>query len=97
MTTLKPCRFYFGDDPTYDGFTDGTTWNGFDNIWVTESVHKEIVERFTEDYKASGYFTHDLDEVMESFMLQPNADGLYSYANGFATSIDEDHWHTINR
>jgi hypothetical protein len=43
MKNLKPCRFYFGDDPTYDGFTDGTTWNGFDNVWVTPEVHKQVM------------------------------------------------------
>ena len=88
MTTLKPCRFYFGDDPTYDGFTDGTTWNGFDNVWVTEKTHKAIVGRFLKDYQVSGYHGSDLLEIMESFNIKPDNDGLYSYAYGFATSTE---------
>jgi hypothetical protein len=87
---LTPVKFFFGDDPTYDGFTDGTTWNGFENIWVTKEVHEEIVTRFTEDYKVSGYEGDELAEAMESFNIEPDDDGLYSYAYGFATSIDED-------
>lgn len=87
---LTPCRFYFGDDPTYDGFTDGTTWNGFENIWVTAEVHKEIVERFEADYKVMGYKGDELAEAMESFDIEPDDDGLYSYAYGFATSIDDE-------
>jgi len=94
---LKPVRFYFGDDPTYDGFADGTTWNGFDNIWVTPEVHKTIVQRFIDEYTINDYNGADLSEVMESFDIEPDDDWLISYACGFATSIDEDHYHIINR
>lgn len=89
MTTLKPCRFYFGDDPTYDGFTDGTTWNGFDNIWVTPEVHEQIKDYFLNVCK------YDPAEI--NLPESPDDDGLYDYSRGFATSIDEDDWHIRNR
>lgn len=95
---LQPCRFYFGDDPTFAGFTDGTTWNGFDNVWVTAETHAAIVAHFREGYAGIGYRGADLDEAMQPFTeLTPDSDGLYSYACGFATSIDEDDWHIRNR
>ena len=86
---MTPCKFYFGDDPTWDGLTDGSTWNGFNNVWVTEETHKAIVQHFTREYRVSGYHGADLLEVMDSFFIEPDDDGLYSYANGFATSIEE--------
>jgi len=89
MTKLTPCKFYFGDNPTFDGLTDGTTWNGFDNVWVTPEVHRQIVKHFREDYIKLGYTGNDLAYEMESFNISPSGDGLYSYANGFATSIED--------
>lgn len=86
---LKPCKFYFADETTWDGFTDGTTWNGFDNVWVTPEVHQQISDYFLNVCK------YHPDEI--SLPTEPDGDGLYSYANGFTTSIDEDHWYIINR
>lgn len=86
MNNLKHCRFYFGDDPTYEGFTDGTTWNGFDNIWVTPEVHKQVMA------------DHPIEDPDNNYWdIEPDDDGLISYAYGFATSIDEDDWHIRNQ
>lgn len=79
---LRPVRFYFGDDPTYDGFADGSTWNGFDNVMVTPKVHKEIKNYFLNVCK------YDPEEM--HLPAEPNALGLYDYSNGFATSIDDE-------
>jgi len=79
-SAFTPCTFYFGDDPTFEGFTDGTTWNGFDNIWVTPEVHEKVLAHFNAIYDPS---EHGLNEV------QIDGSGLYSYANGFATSVEE--------
>lgn len=77
---MRAIKFYFGDDPNFDGFTDDSTWNGFDNVWVTAEVHAEVRAHFKED----GY-----DEDESGFgEIEPDDDGLYSYANGFATQLD---------
>ncbi len=87
---MKPVKFYFGGDPVFDGFADGSTWNGFDNIWVTAEVHKQIIEHFNAECLTLGYFGDQLTEEMLQFTeIEPDAQGLYSYANGFATSIDD--------
>lgn len=88
-TTLKPCRFYFGDDPTFEGFTDGTTWNGFDNVWVTPEVHKQIIQHFEAECRMLNYSNVETIEQMKTFNIEPDDDGLISYAMGFATSIDD--------
>ena len=36
---MKKVRFEFGDGNIYDGLTDGSTWNGFANIWVENDVY----------------------------------------------------------
>ena len=78
---FKAVRFCFGDDTTYDGFTDGSTWNGFDNIWVTEKVHKQISDYFLNVCK------YDPEEC--SLPDEMDEQRLYDYSGGFATSIDE--------
>ena len=88
MFDLVPVRFYFGDNPTFDGLSDGSTWNGFDNIYVTAEVHKQISDHFRSEYTSTEYDAAGVGYLMQSFdEIRTDADGLYSYANGFATSI----------
>ena len=79
MTTIKmkSVQFYFGDNPTYSGFTDGSTWNGFENIWVTPAVHAQVIK----DHPI-------IDADYDYWDISPDADGLISYAYGFATSTE---------
>ena len=71
---MRACRFYFADDPTYEGFTDDTYWNGFLNVWVTPEVHAQVVTDHPIEDSDNDYWN-----------IEPDADGLISYANGFAT------------
>ena len=85
---MKPCTFCFGDGVEFTGFTDGTTWNGFDNVWVSKQVHAQISAHFRAEYQVLGYHGAALVEAMQCFdEIEPDSDGLYSYARGFATSI----------
>jgi len=86
---LQEITFHFGDDPTFLGYTDSTTWNGFDNVWVTEDEHNRICNHFRSEYILMGEDAEGVEYLMQSFYeLEPDDDGLYSYANGFATSAD---------
>ena len=100
---LRAVKFGW-DDESYDGFTDGSKWNGFDNIWVTEEVHKKIVAEFDALLPAA-----DQEEI-KRLIAQPQSEErddaiydinsfhlveideqrLYSYAYGYATCIDEE-------
>ena len=76
---MKKVKFEFGDGNIYDGLTDGSTWNGFANIWVENDVYRQILNNYDhskDDYKESGLFD-----------LEPNEDGLYPLSYGFSTSI----------
>ena len=81
--TMKPCKFTFDDTPAFDGFAEGTTWNGFDNVCVTPAEFARICEYFRAEY-GDAY-----DEAMgEGWTeLAPGADGLISLGYGYATQI----------
>ena len=72
---IKKIKFTFNyGDEVFVGYSDGTRWNGWDNISVTEDVHNEI----------ENYFDNDADCEME---IKKGENGLYSYGYGFTTSI----------
>ena len=72
---LKKIKFTFNyGDEIFVGYSDGTRWNGWDNISVTEDVYDEI----------ENYFDNDADCEME---IKKGENGLYSYGYGFTTSI----------
>lgn len=81
MTTrpMPAVRFKFDlDEPTFDGFAVGTTWNGFDNVCVTPCVLAKIRQHFT---------ATDPEFEPENFDIAQGADGLVSLCDGFATVI----------
>ena len=79
MGNMKKVIFDFGDGVDYEGFTDGTTWNGFNNIWISDKVYRQLLNNFNHmlsDFRESGLFELTQDES-----------GLYSLAYGFSTII----------
>jgi hypothetical protein len=77
--TFRPCKWAFDDGVTFDGFTDGTYWNGFINIWITPEVRDVLVKQALE-WDDEDPLAADLAEQ------QPDANGLISLAYGYATS-----------
>lgn len=76
---MRPVRFGFEGVGPFDGLTDGSTWNGFLNVWVTAEEHEKVLQAFR-DNNMEG----DDDEQLAG--LEPGDDGLVSYANGFVAS-----------
>lgn len=75
------CKFSFADSPSWSGFTDGTTWNGWANVWCSPEVRDEIA-----DYCES---MRDDEESIAQMRARPvGEDGLVSLADGFAAEID---------
>ena len=72
-------KFDFGDGVIYDGWTDNTTWNGFNNIWINEKVYRQMLNNFN-------HMLYDFKES-ELFELTQNEMGLYTLAYGFSTII----------
>ena len=82
--SMKKVKWCFDDTRVFNGFTDGSKWNGFTNIWVDEKTHKMVSKFMIEE------LIHSEDDyrVKEDWInMQPNSNGLYSYANGYTTSI----------
>lgn len=70
---LKPVTFTFGGDDKFQGFSDGTTWNGFDNVRVTPAEFDRIVEHFD-----------DSDAFSD---VAKDENGLYDLSSAYVTSI----------
>lgn len=73
---LRTCRFTLGFmTEVYDGFTDGSRWNGFLNVHVTRAIIEQIVEAM----KSAGATERDeeveslLDYAKDPALLQPGA------------------------
>lgn len=73
-------RFCFDVPPVFDGITDDTRWNGFLNVRVTPTTHAAV----------RAWAATVGDGSLEAFdELKPDANGLFSYAGGFATQEAE--------
>ena len=71
-------RWAFDDDVIRDGWTDFSTWNGFDNIWLDKKTYMKLYNAAKKD---SQYFEP------ESWPEAPDENGLYSLAGGFTSQI----------
>ncbi len=102
---LRPVRFSFADGETFEGYSAGDTWNGWDNVLVTPDVHERVVEYFTEGYGCCDECGAPCDagtvcrrcargvgvnETAEEFAeMEPDEFGLYDYGNCYCTTIEE--------
>ena len=76
---MRKVKFTFNyDNDIWDGYAQGTTWNGFDNVSVDEKEYKRIEEYFG---------NKEGSQSQPEMGIKKGKDGLYSYAYGFATSI----------
>lgn len=76
---MTPCKFTFDDGKVWEGFAEGTTWNGFDNVSVTRSTAAAI----------DAWFGNDGSENAVIGDMVADENGLISLANGYATQIVE--------
>ena len=81
---MKKVKWCFDGTRVFNGFTDGSKWNGFHNIWVDKKTHKMVSKLMIEELIHSDC-DHREKEDWEN--MKPNNDGLYSYANCYTTQI----------
>ena len=79
---LEAIEFELPDGPAYDGFTDGSTWNGWANVCVTPLIRSAIVTMLA----AVG----DTDAAADVGTLPTDARGLIPL-NGYCTVIVDSH------
>ena len=83
ITTTKedamlPTTFQISTEKVFDGFQNGTRWNGFLNVWVTPETRDAIVAHLEE--------LNDAPEGIADLRALPVEDGLVSLAYGYATT-----------
>ena len=88
-TYNKEVEFCFDDGIIFKGYTDGTKWNGFANIKVDEETHLLLIENFAKgyNYDFEEMFSTEFGVGQGGELLQPNKNGLYSYAYGYCATI----------
>jgi hypothetical protein len=82
---LRPIAWSFGEGPTFAGFTDDTTWNGFLNVLVPVSTWPYVLAELIAG--AEG----DAATIEEYKRLRP-AKGLVCISHGFTTSEVKPEW-----
>ena len=83
---LKKVKWDFcGIGCTFDGYTDGTKWNGFSNIWVDEKNFLLVIEDLARDYNYD--FEKMFNEVFFDDIITPNKNGLYCFGYGYTRNI----------
>lgn len=80
---MRMCQFTFDGEERFIGYTDGTLWNGFDNIWTTPEQHADILRHF---------HAVDDDDSLQEFLGMPRRHhrqlgDCFSYAYGYATQV----------
>ena len=43
---MKKTKFQIEEDPIFEGFTDGSTWNGWDNPYFTLKEAKKVLNHY---------------------------------------------------
>lgn len=84
---MRPVRWGFDEMGPFDGYTDGSTWNGWLNVEVTPDVHAQVCEQMRRDMALIG---DDSEETNVFFAMQPGPNGLVDYGNCYcATEWDD--------
>jgi hypothetical protein len=72
-------RWGFDEGRDHVGWTDGTTWNGFANVWVTPAVRDELyAELLAQD---------QFETCVELRDKKPDDRGLISLAGGYCAHV----------
>lgn len=75
---MRPLFWSFDCGQNFAGYTDGTYWNGWSNVWVDAETHPIVIEFLRS-------IDTDLETVEEFENMEPDPDGLFSYSHGFCT------------
>lgn len=52
---MEKAKFYIGDGPIYDGYTNGNHWNGWACPWFTREVADQISREVNDGYSSMVY------------------------------------------
>lgn len=72
--TVKKSRFRIEEDEIYEGYTNGSTWNGWECPYFTLEVGKKICEDYSDDEHRLYY-----DEIEDCFMEFDMEEGEFKH------------------
>ena len=84
---LIKVKFQFDSEEIFDGFSDGSTWNGFDNIYINDESFQMVLDFWATDENK------DIYQIINDMFFECEADlpfdeklNLFDL-NGFTTWI----------
>ena len=86
MEDMHKCYWSFNDNNLiFEGYTNNTKWNGYDNIWIDNDTFLLVLE----DLAAMYDFDWDtmFEEIFGGYIPNVSNNKLFSLANGFTTYI----------
>ena len=72
IKTMKLTKFQIEDDKIFQGFSDGSTWNGWSNPYFTLEVAKEVLNYYQNQEcieSRESWLNWDLKVDMKCFFL----------------------------
>ena len=84
-SNLKKVRWAFDDGNVYDGYTDGSRWNGWINIWMDEKTYKLVLEEWMSHSDAVEEWTDEFSKLTPC--ESGEFEGLYSIAYGYTPHL----------
>jgi len=86
---MRAVKFTFEGSPEFDGFAQGTTWNGLDNVSITPEERERIAKWFEDGGDT------DTAELLREHPVEEN--GLLDLSGGYATQIMPDRSEQISQ
>ena len=78
---MKPVYFNDASANLWQGFSDGTTWNGWDNVWVTPTTWEEMLAKWA----VNGDDAESIQEMREQYTV--GEDGLVCLGYGLCNEL----------
>jgi hypothetical protein len=85
---MRRCKFVFDDSPPFEGWSLGSTWNGFDNVAVTRKTLLQITHWFAATAPEAALH-NVLEGNKDMLAIEPMENGLIPLSHGYATQIVE--------
>lgn len=74
---MEKAKFYIAEGPRYDGYTDGSLWNGWECPWFTKEAADQIAREVNDGYSSMTY-----NKVNDCFIYKEYGDEEPNFFKG---------------
>lgn len=85
---MRPIAWQFEDGTTFPGYTDGTCWNGFINVWVGIATWPYVMAELIAGADGDA-------ELIGQYQAMSDVNGMVSLSHGYATSEVTPTWPSL--